>query len=109
MFHLKNTNGINSSEALNMTHKSKVRNVLSTGTVPTKVLRPMMARRLNIFEPMTLPKATSACRRKAAVMVVANSGREVPNATSVKQNGKTTNAGLLLHAQQPLCQKSTAA
>jgi len=48
------------------------------------VVIPTIASILNMFEPITLPSATSAWRRSAAISVVANSGREVPKAISVK-------------------------
>ena len=71
-------------DAPSITQRSKRRNSGSTGMGPTRLAMPMMASRLNMFDPITLPSATSACRLSAAMTVVASSGSEVPTATSVR-------------------------
>ncbi len=45
--------------------------------------RPTTARVLNKFEPRTLPRAISASPFLAAITEDANSGRDVPTATTV--------------------------
>ena len=44
---------------------------------------PRIKPRLNIFDPITLPILISDCPEKAALMVTANSGADVPKATTV--------------------------
>jgi len=67
-----------------MTHKSK-RNIASgIGIGTTRAVIPMMASKLNIHEPSTLPSATPAWPRTAAIVVAANSGNDVPTAISVR-------------------------
>jgi len=45
---------------------------------------PKINPRLNIFDPMTLPILISDCPENAALIVTANSGADVPNATTVR-------------------------
>ena len=47
-------------------------------------LTPRIQNVLNMFEPITLPMAMSACFLYAATAEVASSGNEVPMATTVK-------------------------
>ena len=58
--------------------------IINVSSVSGMLAMPTMAKRLNMLDPMTLPMATSACRRNAAITVVASSGSEVPMATRVR-------------------------
>ena len=46
---------------------------------------PRMPSTLKMLDPTMLPIAISDCRRKAAIIDVASSGRDVPTATMVRQ------------------------
>ena len=50
----------------------------------TAPVAPRIKRTLNKLLPMTLPRAMSVCPFRAAMMLVANSGSDVPPATTVK-------------------------
>ena len=80
------TNGNKTIPAPNIIQKSNSKNEEDIGISPNIVVIPTIASILNIFDPITLPSATSACLRIAAINVVASSGREVPTATSVNPN-----------------------
>ena len=64
--------------------KSKLIKVGSTGTGEIKEVIPIMASKLNMFEPIKFPKTTSAFFLITATKVVANSGKDVPMATNVR-------------------------
>ena len=55
-----------------------------TVSAPTIADAPRINKMLPMFEPTTLPKATSALPLAAAPMLTANSGALVPNATTVR-------------------------
>ena len=80
-------NGASASDAASMIQKSSSKKPAGVGKGPNRAEPPMTARMLKRFEPMTLPTATSACRRIAAITVVASSGSEVPMATMVRPIG----------------------
>ena len=50
---------------------------------------PITTKRLKILDPITLPIDISVCPVSAALMVTANSGAEVPNATTVSPTTKS--------------------
>ena len=59
--------------------------ISSTSFIPNGAIIaaiPTIKRMLNKFEPIILPKTTSPCLRQTAEKVVANSGRDVPTATT---------------------------
>jgi hypothetical protein len=81
---LENMYGVTSRLAPNMTQKSKFVKLGSTGTGEIKEVTPIIASKLNIFDPIKLPKTTSAFFLITAINVVANSGKDVPIATKVR-------------------------
>ena len=80
----KNINGASNILAHNMIKKSNFIKVGSTGTGEIKDVIPIIASKLNIFDPIKFPKTTSAFFRITAINVVANSGNDVPIATNVR-------------------------
>ena len=54
----------------------KVKSVSTAG-------KPITAKELNMFEPMTFPKTSSGSPLRAPAIAAASSGREVPSATIV--------------------------
>ena len=80
----KNINGAINTLAPSMIQKSNFIKVGSTGTGEIKDVIPIIASKLNIFDPIKFPKRTSAFFRITAINVVANSGRDVPIATNVR-------------------------
>ena len=80
----KNINGATNKLAHNMIQKSNFIKVGSTGTGETKEVIPIIASKLNIFDPIKFPKTTSAFFLTTATNVVANSGNDVPIATNVR-------------------------
>ena len=79
-----NINGAINALAPSMTQKSNLIKVGSTGTGEIKEVIPIIASKLNIFDPIKFPKTTSAFFRITAINVVANSGNDVPIATNVR-------------------------
>ena len=84
IFHPKKTNGNSTSAAASIIQRSMSKNRWSTGIAPNMLATPMMPNRLKMLDPITLPSATSACRRVAAMIVVASSGKDVPTATKLR-------------------------
>ena len=70
--------------APNIIQKSNFIKVGSTGTGEIKEVIPIIASKLNIFDPIKFPKTTSAFFLTTAINVVANSGNDVPIATNVR-------------------------
>ena len=80
----KKINGASNTLAPSMTQKSNLIKFGSTGTEEIKEVIPIIASKLNIFDPIKFPKTTSAFFRITAINVVANSGNDVPIATNVR-------------------------
>jgi len=55
-----------------------------TGSMESTLVIPSMRRILAIFEPTILPRAMSGFHLRLAKTLTASSGREVPNATTVR-------------------------
>ena len=81
---LENMYGVISRLAPNMIQKSNFIKLGSTGTGEIKEVTPIIASKLNIFDPIKLPKTTSAFFLTTEINVVANSGKDVPIATKVR-------------------------
>ena len=80
----KKINGASNTLAPSITQKSNWIKFGSTGTEEIKEVIPIIASKLNIFDPIKFPKTTSAFFRITAINVVANSGYDVPIATNVR-------------------------
>ena len=80
----RNINGAINKLAPSMTQKSNFIKVGSTGTGEIKEVIPIIASKLNIFDPIKFPKTTSAFFLRTETNVVANSGNDVPIATNVR-------------------------
>ena len=80
----KNINGAINKLAPNMIQKSNFIKIGSTGIGEINDVIPIIASKLNIFDPIKFPKTTSAFFLTTAIKVVANSGNDVPIATNVK-------------------------
>ena len=83
-FIFKKINGAINTLAPSMIQKSNLIKFGSTGTGEINDVIPIIASKLNIFDPIQFPKTTSAFFRTTAINVVANSGNEVPIATNVR-------------------------
>jgi len=57
---------------------------LFTGIIPRRLVTPRMRRIFAIFEPTTFPRVISLFHFRLAVTLTVSSGRDVPNATTVK-------------------------
>ena len=79
----KNINGASNILAPSIIQKSNFIKVGSTGTGEIKEVIPIIASKLNIFDPIKFPKTTSAFFLTTAINVVASSGNDVPIATNV--------------------------
>ena len=64
--------------------KSQFISPRSTGMAAAMLLSPVTIRRLNMLEPMTLPRAIPLLPASAAVTLTASSGALVPKATTVR-------------------------
>ena len=80
----KKINGASNTLAPSITQKSNWIKFGSTGTEEIKEVIPIIASKLNIFDPIKFPKTTSAFFLTKAINVVANSGSDVPIATNVR-------------------------
>ena len=80
----KKINGASNTLAPSIAQKSNWIKFESTGTEEIKEVIPIIASKLNIFDPIKFPKTTSAFFRITAINVVANSGNDVPIATNVR-------------------------
>ena len=81
---LENMNGVTNRLAPNMIQKSNFIKLGATGTGEIKEVIPIIASKLNIFDPIKFPKTTSAFFLTTAINVVASSGKDVPIAIKVK-------------------------
>ena len=80
----RNINGAINKLAPSMTQKSNFIKVGSTGIGEIKDVVPIIASKLNIFDPIKFPKTISAFFLRTETNVVANSGNDVPIATNVR-------------------------
>ncbi len=79
-----NIKGAINALAPSIIQKSNLIKIGSTGTGEIKEVIPIIASKLNMFDPIKFPRTTSTFLLTKAANVVANSGSDVPIATSVR-------------------------